>query len=597
MPGIGIHRSAIVRSGKMNISNYLMLLGGVAMFLFGMSLMGDGLKNVAGNKLEVILYKLSGTPLKGILLGTGVTSVIQSSSATSVMVVGFVNSKMMKLKQAISVIMGSIIGTSITGWVICLAELGGESGALSLLSTESISAMAAIAGILLKMIAKNKRVKQIGDILLGFAVLIFGMKTMSSAVSPLKESPAFINAMVGFSNPFLGILIGMLFTAVLQSASAAVGIVQALSSSGAITFAVALPLILGISIGASVPVIVSATGATNEGRKAAFSYLIIEVLRVIIFGVIFYALNAIIGFGFMGMRMNMVSIAILNSLFRISTIVVLIPFINAIERLLNRLVKPRKENSEISRLEERFFEYPQLAVEQTRIVINSMAEETKRGILTAIKMIDNYSDRRFSEVESGEANVDKYEDKIGSYLSKLSERALTEEQNAYTGMYLKTITDFERISDHSLNIAESAQEISEKAIEFSEEGARDIRNLTDAITEIVTITTDSFTENDVDKAYMVEPLEQVIDQICKQAKADHIARLQQGECTLGNGYVFNDMLTDFERVSDHCSNIAAIIIESKHRTMNVHSATSEMKNDHMHRFDEYYDMFREKYLK
>lgn len=580
----------------MNISNYVMLLGGVALFLFGMSLMGDGLKKVAGNKLEVILYKLSGTPLRGIFLGMGVTAVIQSSSATSVMVVGFVNSKMMQLKQAISVIMGSIIGTSITGWIICLAELGDTSGALSLLSTETISAIAAIIGILLKMTAKNKRVKQTGDILLGFAVLMFGMKTMSSSVMPLRESPAFIEAMVSFSNPFLGIIIGMLFTAVLQSASAAVGILQALSVSGAITFEIALPLILGIAIGASVPVMISATGSTTEGRRAAFSYPIVEILRVILFGSVFYLLNAVIGFKFMDKTMDMVSIAILNTVFRVTTITVLIPFIGTIEKLLIRIVKPQKDDTDTSRLEERFLSYPQLAVEQTRLVMNSMAQETKQGTFTAIKLLEDYSEKKFDEVDHSEQNVDKYEDKIGSYLSKLSGRELTTEQNAYVGMYLKTITDLERISDHAMNIAESAQEISEKKITLSPAGERDIVSLKNAITEIISVTMKSFIENRIDTAYMVEPLEQVIDEICRRAKAGHIARLRTGECTISNGYVFNDLLTDFERISDHCSNIAAVVIESKNGTMNVHSAMKEIRNEHLHSFDEFYEVFSRKYL-
>ena len=453
----------------MNISNYLMLLGGVALFLYGMSLMGDGLKKVAGNKLELILYRLSGTPLKGILLGTGVTAVIQSSSATSVMVVGFVISRMMKLRQAISVIMGAVIGTSITGWIICLAELGNTSGALSLLSTESISALAAVIGILLKMIPKSKKIRHIGDILMGFAVLMFGMKSMSSSVNPLKGSPAFLHAMVNFSNPFLGILIGMLFTAVLQSASAAVGILQALSVSGAMPFAAALPLILGIAIGASVPVIISAAGSTTEGRKAAFSYPVIEILRVILFGTVFYLLHAVIGFGFMEKRMNMVSIALLNTVFRASTVIALLPFIGLIEKMLNRIIKPQKDDTDIGKLEGRFLAYPQLAVEQARLVINSMAQETKQGIFTAIDLLEDYSEKGFEEVERSEGNVDRYEDRIGSYLSELSGRELTKDQNTYAGMYLRTITDLERISDHSLNIAESAQEISEKGIAFTED--------------------------------------------------------------------------------------------------------------------------------
>ena len=442
----------------MTLLDFILLLGGVAMFLFGMSLMGDGLKRVAGNRLELILYRLSSTPLKGILLGTGVTAVIQSSSATSVMVVGFVNSGMMKLRQAIAVILGAVIGTSVTGWVICLSSVGGDgaTAALQLLSTESLSALTAVAAILLKTIAKKRSLHHVADILMGFAVLMFGMKTMSSSVSVLREDPGFISFLTSFSNPFLGILIGIVFTAILQSASAAVGILQALSSTGLITMDVALPIILGIAIGASVPVLLSGMGSSRDGKRIALSYLVIEVLRVALFAAVFYGLNAALHFSFMNQVMNMFSIALLNTLFRVSTVAVLAFFIPLIERIVTRLVPgdagDEEKTRDMDRLEDRFLAYPTLAVEQTRLTINKMASLTEQSLKDAIALITAYTDKGFTEVQALESIVDRYEDKIGSYLMRLTGREMTETQNKAVSQYLRAITDLERISDHALNV-------------------------------------------------------------------------------------------------------------------------------------------------
>ena len=518
----------------MSILNVIMLLGGVAMFLYGMSLMGDGLKKVAGNKLELILYRLSSNPLKGILLGTGVTAVIQSSSATSVMVVGFVNSAMMKLRQAIAVIMGAVIGTSITGWIICLSSVSGGSQALELLSTESLSAMTAIGAILLKHISKKRTMQHIADILMGFAVLMFGMKTMSGAVSVLHDDPGFISFLTSFTNPFLGILIGIVFTAILQSASASVGILQALSSTGLITFDIALPIILGIAIGASVPVLLSGMGSSRDGQRTALSYLVIETIRVVVFAVVFYGLNAFLHFSFMERVMNMFSIALLNTLFRITTVALLALFIPAIENLVVRLVPGNPADEErvrdMDRLEERFLAYPTLAVEQTRLTINKMAELTHLSMEKAMALLDAYSERGLAEVRDLEGIVDRYEDKIGSYLMKLTGHEMTETQNRAVSQYLRAITDLERISDHALNIGERAQEMYEKKIVFSDKGAREMKNLTDAITEIMNITFSSFLNDDADTACRVEPLEQVIDRICLKMRERHAARLQKGKC-------------------------------------------------------------------
>ena len=585
----------------MSILNVIMLLGGVAMFLYGMSLMGDGLKKVAGNRLELILYRLSSNPLKGILLGTGVTAVIQSSSATSVMVVGFVNSAMMKLRQAIAVIMGAVIGTSITGWIICLSSVSGGSPALELLSTESLSAVTAVGAILLKHISKKRSMQHIADILMGFAVLMFGMKTMSGAVSVLHDDPGFISFLTSFTNPFLGILIGIVFTAILQSASASVGILQALSSTGLITFDIALPIILGIAIGASVPVLLSGMGSSRDGRRTALSYLVIEVIRVLLFAAVFYGLNAFLRFSFMGNVMNMFSIALLNTLFRISTVILLALFIPAIEKLMVRLVPGNPADEErvrdMDRLEERFLAYPTLAVEQTRLTINKMAELTHQSMEKAMALLDDYSEKGLAEVRDLEGIVDRYEDKIGSYLMKLTGREMTETQNRAVSQYLRAITDLERISDHALNIGERAEEMHEKKISFSDKGAKEMRNLTDAITEILNITFQCFLNADAETAARVEPLEQIIDRICLKMKERHASRLQKGKCTISQGYVFNDLIADFERVSDHCSNIGIVIVDLMSNSLDVHELSDAMHADRPDRYQEYFEEFQSKYLK
>ena len=585
----------------MDILDFVMLLGGVALFLYGMSLMGDGLKKVAGNKLELILYRLSSNPLKGILLGTGVTAVIQSSSATSVMVVGFVNSAMMKLRQAIAIIMGAVIGTSITGWVICLSSVGATSPALKLLSTEALAAITAVASILLKSIVKKRSTRHVADILMGFAVLMFGMKTMSGSVSALREDPGFISFLTSFSNPFLGILIGIVFTAILQSASAAVGILQALSSTGLITFDIALPIILGIAVGASVPVLISGMSSPRDGKRTAISYLVIEILRVILFAAVFYGLNAIIHFSFLHQTMDMFSIALLNTLFRVSTVIVLAWCIPVIEQLVVKLVPGNPADEEktrdMDRLEERFLAYPTLAVEQTRLTINKMAELTHKSMNIAISMLGSYSEKDFAEVESLEGIVDRYEDKIGSYLMKLTGREMTETQNKAVSQYLRAITDLERISDHAMNIAERARELKEKKISFSDKGTKEMNNLTTAIQEIMNITFGCFLSDESDEAYRVEPLEQVIDRLCQKMREKHTIRLQKGKCTIGQGYVFNDLIGDFERVSDHCSNIAIVIVDLMGNSLDVHELSESMHEGHPDRYDEYYEEFSAKYMK
>lgn len=574
------------------------LLGGVALFLFGMTLMGEGLKKVAGNKLELVLYRLSGTPIKGVLLGTGVTAVIQSSSATSVMVVGFVNSGMMKLGQAISVIQGALIGTSITGWIICLSSVEG-TGWVSLFSTSTLSAVVAVVGIILRMFSKRSADQHVGDILLGFAVLMFGMQAMSGAVAPLKQSEAFIQLLVTFSNPVIGILVGALFTSVIQSSSAAVGILQALSMTGAVTFATAYPIILGIAIGAAVPVLLAAIGAKADGRRAAFSYLLIELLGVVACALIYYIADAIFGLGINSWVVNPVRIATVNSLFRLATAVLLVPFNRQIRGLVTLLVKESKGeksiNRELDRLEERFLQHPALAIEQSRLTVNSMARAAEGNLKAAVKLMSDYSEEDRQRIEQTEELVDLYEDRLGTYLVRITARELDAKQNESVSKYLHTLSDFERISDHAMNIAEAAQEIHSKKLRFSDDARRELAVLTGAMLEILELAVSAFVESDIEKAYVVEPLEERIDILCDEMKIRHIDRIQQGLCSLSQGFVFNDILTNFERVADHCSNLAIAMIELHGDSYDTHSYVINLKELHSHNFDALYEHYTEKY--
>ena len=582
----------------MTIADVVSLLGGIALFLFGMSLMGEGLKKVAGSRLELVLYKLSSTPLKGVLLGTGVTAVIQSSSATSVMVVGFVNSGMMKVRQAIGVIMGAILGTSVTGWILCLSSLEGGSGVVQLFSTDVITGVVAVIGIILRMFNKKTTNRHVGEILLGFAVLMYGMSAMSGAVSPLRESEAFIRILTSFSNPILGILVGLAFTSVLQSASAAVGILQALAITGAVTFEVALPIVMGIAIGAAVPVLLSALGANLNGKRTAFIYLLIDVLGVLIWALLFYGANAIIHFTFLDAVMSSVSIALMNTLFRLATVIVLLPCIGLMEHMVELLFPDdgsAAEEQEMDRLEERFLQHPALSIEQSRLVTNSMAERAEGNLLMAVGLRNRWSDKDFRMVGETESVIDRYEDKLGTYLMKITSKSLSQSQSEEVSKYLHTISDFERISDHALNISEAAKEIHDKDLQFSPEACHELDVIESAVREILSIAVGAFVENDPQRAARVEPLEEIIDGLCDEMKSHHVDRLQSGACTLGQGFVFNDLLTNYERVADHCSNIAVAIIELESDSFDTHEYLSSVRAMKSHSFDKYYEEYKRQY--
>ena len=582
----------------MSVADVISLLGGIALFLFGMSLMGEGLKKVAGSRLELVLYKLSSTPLKGVLLGTGVTAVIQSSSATSVMVVGFVNSGMMKVKQAIGVIMGAILGTSVTGWILCLSSLEGGSGVVQLLSTEVLTGIAAVVGIILRMFTGKTSNRYVGEILLGFAVLMYGMSAMSGAVSPLRESEAFIRILTSFSNPILGILVGLAFTSVLQSASAAVGILQALAITGAVTFEVALPIVMGIAIGAAVPVLLSALGANLNGKRTAFIYLLIDVLGVLIWALLFYGANAIIHFTFLDTVMSSVSIALMNTLFRLATVIVLLPCIGLMEHMVELLFPDdgsAAEEQEMDRLEERFLQHPALSIEQSRLVTNSMAERAEGNLLMAIGLRNRWSDKDFRMVGETESVIDRYEDKLGTYLMKITSKSLSQSQSEEVSKYLHTISDFERISDHALNISEAAKEIHDKDLQFSPEACHELDVIESAVREILSIAVGAFVENDPQRAARVEPLEEIIDGLCDEMKSHHVDRLQSGSCTLNLGFVFNDLLTNYERVADHCSNIAVAIIELESDSFDTHEYLNSVRAMKSSSFARYYEEYKQEY--
>ena len=545
-----------------------------------------------------MLYKLSSTPLKGVLLGTGVTAVIQSSSATSVMVVGFVNSGMMKVKQAIGVIMGAILGTSVTGWILCLSSLEGGSGVVQLLSTEVLTGIVAVVGIILRMFTGKTSNRYVGEILLGFAVLMYGMSAMSGAVSPLRESEAFIRILTSFSNPILGILVGLAFTSVLQSASAAVGILQALAITGAVTFEVALPIVMGIAIGAAVPVLLSALGANLNGKRTAFIYLLIDVLGVLIWALLFYGANAIIHFTFLDAVLSSVSIALMNTLFRLATVIVLLPCIGLMERMVELLFPDdgsAAEEQEMDRLEERFLQHPALSIEQSRLVTNSMAERAEGNLLMAVGLRNRWSDKDFRMVGETESVIDRYEDKLGTYLMKITSKSLSQSQSEEVSKYLHTISDFERISDHALNISEAAKEIHDKDLQFSPEACHELDVIESAVREILSIAVGAFVENDPQRAARVEPLEEIIDGLCDEMKSHHVDRLQSGSCTLNLGFVFNDLLTNYERVADHCSNIAVAIIELESDSFDTHEYLNSVRAMKSSSFARYYEEYKQEY--
>lgn len=583
----------------MGVTSILSLLSGVALFLYGMSIMGDSLKKVAGNKLELILYKLTSTPLKGILLGTAVTAIIQSSSATTVMVVGFVNSGMMKVAQSIGIIMGANIGTSVTGWILCLSYIEGSGGIAQLLSTATISAVVAIIGIIFRMVMKKDSYRHVGEIMLGFAILMFGMQTMSGAVAPLKDSETFRSMLTMFTNPAAGILVGILFTAVLQSASASVGILQALSVTGGISFAVALPIVMGIGVGAACPVLMSAIGTNKNGKRTALIYLLNDLFGMLFWSIVFYTLNAIFHFKFMNVVMTPVYIALMNTVFRAATICILSPFIKYIEKLVYILIKDDEEDldeqKDFDLLEERFLSYPAIAIAQSHTAMNGMARKARKNLSRSVSLLKKYSDEKYQKIEEKEVLIDKYEDKLGTYLMQLTGKELSGDQTKQVSKFLHTISDFERMGDHALNVARTAKELYDKKIVFSDEARYELNVLIAAMKEIVTSTVQAFSRDDLQMAARIEPLRELIGMLCDELKMRHVDRLQSGKCGISQGFAFNDLLTNIERVSDHCSNVAVAMIELESRNFDTHEYLKSVREMRNTEYKRYFEEYEQKY--
>ncbi|MBQ8527445.1 MAG: Na/Pi cotransporter family protein [Lachnospiraceae bacterium] len=549
----------------MGVSMLLSLLCGVALFLFGMTLMGDGLKNVAGNKLEMILYRLSNTPFRAIMLGLAVTGIIQSSSATSVMVVGFVNSGIMKLSQAIGVVMGANIGTSVTGWVLCLSYIEGSGGWTQIFSTTTITAVVAVVGIVFRMFMKKKLHRNIGDVLFGFVILMVGMQMMSGAVSPLKESATFRSMITMFSNPILGILLGIVFSVVLQSASAAIGVLQALSVTGSINFASAFPIVMGISVGASCPVLLSAIGASKNGKRTAFAYLVNDLFGMILCSVLFYGANALVHFSFMEDVMSPVSIAVINSVFRIVFTIFLFPFIKQMEKLLYFLVPVKGEDENETEifdlLEENFLENPELAIRQSQVVMDGMVKKVRSNLIRSMKLLEEYSEERYSKVHKRENLIDKYEDKLEAYLVRLATGEMDITQSRQVSKILYMVGEFERLADQAVSLADVANELHESNAHFSEEAQKELSELNDAVKNILEVTIEVFSNEDIERAAEVSSMKKNVGSLCNEYKMAHISRIQSGRCNKQSEFVFHEILDEMEHIALYCSNVTVTLIE------------------------------------
>ncbi len=586
----------------MGIFEILTLVGGLALFLYGMDVMGDGLKKLAGGRLEMILAKLTSNPLKGFLLGFGVTAIIQSSSATTVMLVGFVNSGIMKLGQTISIIMGANVGTTVTAWLLSTSAIdGGGIWWLELLKPSSFTPVLAVIGVIITMFSKSDKKKNIATILLGFAVLMFGMEAMGDAVSGLKNDPEFKNMLVMFENPVMGILMGTLLTAIIQSSSASVGILQALSMTGAIPFAMAIPIIMGQNIGTTITPILSAISGNRDSKRVAFACLFIKMLGVIIVAPVFYILHAFLNFAFMDAMIDPFWIAIIHTLFNILTTVVLIPFCSLIEKCSIQAVRGKKNqkedenNNAFSALDERFISIPSFAIDTSRHLVCDMALLAQRSFKNAAGLINEYNKEIAEKVRKEETEVDHYEDKISSYLVKVSGQNLSAKDSRDVTSLLHCVGDIERISDHAVNMCEAAEEIKEKGIVFSEEAQHDLEIISAATQEVLLLAVHALLENNLDIAKKVEPLEQVIDKLKRKIKNNHIKRLQEGNCTMEYGFVLSDLLTNYERVADHCSNIAVCLLEIAEGALDTHEYLSHVKKDGENEFFEQYDYYKAKY--
>ncbi|MBQ8897478.1 MAG: Na/Pi cotransporter family protein [Clostridia bacterium] len=578
----------------MNIFEVLGLIGGLALFLFGMKVMGDALEKRAGNQMKTILGKMTSNKLKGFLLGAGVTAIIQSSSATTVMVVGFVNSGIMTLKQSVGVIMGANLGTSITSWLLALTGIEGDALWVSLLKPTSFTPILAILGVFLYTFQKNKKRADTGLILLGFAVLMFGMDMMSDSVSSLQNNDNFTKILTMFENPILGVLAGAVLTAIVQSSSASVGILQALSATGKVSYAAAVPIIMGQNIGTCITAMISSTGANKTAKRAAAVHLCFNVLATVIILPVYWILDSIFDFAISREGATELGIAILHTGFNILAVIILMPLSNVLEKLATFLVRDKGEKEHAKLLDERLLATPAIAIERCRIVTGEMAHVAMDAMAMSLDMLSAYDPKVAQKIMDNEEKADKYEDRLGSYLLQISTNSLSEEDSASVTELLHIIGDLERISDHAADMLLSAEELNDKKLSFSPSARHEVEVLSGAIREILELSLKAFEENDLNSAVMVEPLEQVVDKLEEILKKEHIQRLQRGECSIEMGFILSDILGNIERVSDHCSNIAGCLIETRHGSMDVHKYLRSVKHGDTE-FSDYFSYFENKY--
>ncbi len=585
----------------MNVYDILNLLGGIALFLFGMHTLSASLEKLAGGKLETWLEKATSRPIKGVVLGAIITAVIQSSAATTVMIIGFVNSGLMKLSQAIGVIMGANIGTTATSWLLSLQSISGSDGFsfLNLLKPTTFTPVLAVIGVILIMFTKSDKKKTIGMILAGFAVLMFGMNSMSSATAGLAENETFCNILMMFSNPVLGVIAGAVLTAVLQSSSASIGILQSIAiSTGKVTYSVALPLLLGQNIGSCVTALISSVGANKPAKRVAFVHLYFNVIGTVVFLSIFYLLNAFISMPFMEESLNAVGIAVIHTGFNVLATALFLPFTKQLEKLACLTVRDDSNDEKLTPmlLDERLLKTPSVAIEQCRNVCIRMARLTQETLKMSMEVVTTYDAKKCAEVIDNENAIDIFEDKIGSYILKISSKDLSENDSKIVSSMLHTIGDLERISDHAVNIVEAAEEMHSKKIKFSQQALRELPVIINAVSEILDMSINAFVSGDVNLAKNVEPLEDVIDQLRSDLKTRHIERLRNGKCTIELGFILQDLLTNFERVSDHCSNIAVYLIQINDNSMDTHEYMNELKKLDRSEFMDEFNDYKNKYI-
>ena len=578
----------------MDLFNVLNLIGGLSLFLFGMTLMGQALERRAGNRLKALLGRMTTNRFAGLLTGLGVTAIIQSSSATTVMVVGFVNSGLMTLKQSINVIMGANIGTTVTAWILSLAGIESSNFFIRLLKPSSFTPVLALAGIIFYMASKNSKRKDTGLILLGFATLMYGMETMSDAVSVLRNVPSFQQMFLAFTNPVLGVIAGAVLTAIIQSSSASVGILQALASTGAVSYGAAIPIIMGQNIGTCITAMLSSIGTTRNAKRAALVHFAFNLIGAAVWLTVFCLVKTILAPIFLTQAADLMGIAVVHSMFNILCTLLMLPFSQVLEQMVCRILPDAKVPEKEKELDERLLGSPALALNQCRQVLSNMAELSIRAFRDSAACVLNYDKVIADRIREAENNTDHLEDLISTYLLKLTSRHLGDEESVKATEYLKLIGDYERIADHAVNILESAEEIVNKNVEFSDDAVDEYRTICAAVTEILNLSFSAFSEEDIEAARKTEPLEEVIDMLKEDLRTRHFLRLQRGECSVAAGFVWSDLLTNLERVSDHCSNISGCVLDSVGSTMNIHENQRVLKNSD-EEYKQEYIFFQHKY--